>query len=292
VLELAKITRYCRGDECDRPYCCFGDIEKMKLLPSLLIAPVAVLMLSTAVRAELRTRTVEYKDGNTVLEGYLAFDDKFTGKRPGVMVVHEWTGIGTYVKQRVEKLAKMGYVAFAADIYGKGIRPKNPEQAGAQAKIYRSNRPLMRRRAQLGLDKLRSFEFTDGERVAAIGYCFGGTTVLELARSGANLDGVVSFHGGLDTPNPSDAKNIKAKVLVLHGADDPLVPSEQVAAFEKEMRTPGVDWQLVSYGGAVHSFTNPEAGNNKSTGVAYNEAADKRSWEAMKQFFAEIFGNG
>ncbi|MEB3177920.1 MAG: dienelactone hydrolase family protein [Nostocaceae cyanobacterium] len=264
----------------------------MKLLPSLLIAPVAVLMLSTAVRAELRTRTVEYKDGNTVLEGYLAFDDKFTGKRPGVMVVHEWTGIGSYVKQRVEQLAKMGYVAFAADIYGKGIRPQNPEQAGAQAKIYRSNRPLMRRRAQLGLEKLRSFEFTDGERVAAIGYCFGGTTVLELARSGSSLDGVVSFHGGLDTPNPSDAKNIKAKVLVLHGADDPLVPAEQVAAFEKEMRTAGVDWQLMSYGGAVHSFTNPEAGNDKSKGVAYNEAADKRSWEAMKQFFAEIFGNG
>jgi dienelactone hydrolase len=136
---------------------------------------------------------------------------------------------------------------------------------------------------------LQQNPLTDSNRIAAIGYCFGGGTVLELARSGANIAGVVSFHGNLDTPNPSDAKAIKAKVLVLHGANDPYVPAEQVAAFESEMRQADVDWQLMAYGGVVHSFTNPEAGNDPSKGVAYNEAADKRSWAAMKQFFAEIF---
>ena len=261
----------------------------MKLLPSLLIAPIVALVCSTAVQAEVRTRTVEYKEGSTVLEGYLAYDDDFKGKRPGVMVVHEWTGLGDYVKQRAQQLAKLGYVAFAADIYGKGIRPKNPEEAAAQAKIYRENRQLMRSRANAGLQELRRFNLTDDDRVAAIGYCFGGGTVLELARSGANVDGVVSFHGNLDTPNASDANNIKGKVSVLHGAEDPLVPVEQVMAFAQEMTQAAVDWQMVAYGGAVHSFTNPEAGNDKSKSVAYNEPADKRSWSAMKGFFAEIF---
>jgi dienelactone hydrolase len=140
----------------------------------------------------------------------------------------------------------------------------------------------MRSRANAGLEVLRNHPLADVNRIAAIGYCFGGTVVLEMARSGAELAGVVSFHGGLSTPNPSDAKNIKGKVLVLHGADDPAVPPDQVIAFQDELRKAGVDWQMVSYGGAVHSFTNPEAGNDPSRGAAYNEKADKRSWEAMK----------
>lgn len=237
----------------------------------------------------MQTKLVEYKDGDTVLEGYLAYDDVIQEKRPGVLVVHEWNGLESHMKRQAEELAKLGYVAFAIDMYGKGIRPKTMEEAAAQANIYRSDRQLMRSRANAGLVVLQQNSLTDTQRIAAIGYCFGGSTVLELARSGANIAGVVSFHGGLDTPNPSDAKNIKAKVLVLHGANDPLVPAEQVTAFEAEMRQAGVDWQLVAYGGAVHSFTNPEAGNDPSKGAAYNEAADKRSWEAMKQFFAEIF---
>jgi len=147
----------------------------------------------------------------------------------------------------------------------------------------------MRARANAGLEVLKKHPLTDVNRIAAIGYCFGGTVVLEMARSGAELAGVVSFHGGLSTPNPSDAKNIKGKVLVLHGADDPAVPPDQVIAFQDELRKAGVDWQMVSYGGAVHSFTNPEAGNDPSRGAAYNEKADKRSWEAMKTFFGEIF---
>jgi dienelactone hydrolase len=232
---------------------------------------------------------VEYKQGNTTLEGYLAFDDAFSGKRPGVMVVHEWTGLGDYAKQRANQLAKLGYVAFAADIYGKGIRPNNPKDAAAQATIYRQDRPLMRDRAKAGLAVLQQNPLVDPQRIAAIGYCFGGGTVLELARSGAPVAGVVSFHGNLDTPKAEDAKNIKGKVLVLHGADDPYVPQEQVSAFAKEMDAANVDWQMVTYGETVHSFTNPEAGNDPTKGVAYNAKADRRSWGAMKQFFAELF---
>ena len=264
-------------------------MNSIKSLLCFLIAPVVVLAPSTQALAAIQKKTVEYSDGNTVLEGYLAYDDAIQGKRPGVMVVHEWNGLGSYVKKRTEQLAELGYVAFAVDMYGKGIRPKNPEESASQAKIYRSNRQLMRSRANAGLMVLKQNPLTDSNRIAAIGYCFGGGTVLELARSGANIAGVVSFHGNLDTPNPSDAKAIKAKVLVLHGANDPYVPAQQVAAFESEMRQAAVDWQLVAYGGAVHSFTNPDAGNDASKGVAYNEAVEKRSWAAMKQFFAEIF---
>jgi dienelactone hydrolase len=254
------------------------------------IAPVAVIFLSSAqASAAIQTKLVEYKDGNQVLEGYLAYDDAIKGKRPGVLVVHEWNGLQDYAKKRTEDLAKLGYVGFAADIYGKGIRPKNPQESAVQAKIYRSDRKLMRSRAIAGLQVLRKNPLTDSKRIAAIGYCFGGGTVLELARSGASLAGVVSFHGNLDTPNPNDAKNIKGRVLVLHGANDPLVPQEQVKGFETEMLQAKVNWQLISYPGAVHAFTNPEAGNDVSKGVAYNESADKGSWQTMKGFFRKIF---
>jgi dienelactone hydrolase len=173
-------------------------------------------------------------------------------------------------------------------MYGKGVRPKDTKEAGAEAGKYKGNRPLMRTRIAAALDWLKKNPNVDTKRIAAIGYCFGGTTVLELARSGADIAGVVSFHGGLDSPTPADAKNIKCKVLVLHGADDPYVPAAEVAGFEDEMRKAGVDWTLISYGGAVHSFTNPDAGTDNSKGAAYNERADRRSWEAMKTFFAEI----
>jgi len=262
----------------------------MRGLFVIAIAPVISVMLPLAAWAEIKTQVVEYKQGDTVLEGYLAYDDAITTPRPGVLVVHTWTGVGDYVKQRTEQLAAEGYIAFAADIYGKGIRPNNPTDAAAQAKIYRSDRQLMRDRAQAGLTVLKNHPLSIDSQLAAIGYCFGGGVSLELARSGAPVAGVVSFHGNLDTPNPAAAQNIKGKVLVLHGASDPYVPPEQVAAFEKEMTTANVDWQLIAYGGAVHSFTEPAAGNDKSKGAAYDRQADVRSWAAMKQFFAEIFG--
>ncbi|MBE9208228.1 dienelactone hydrolase family protein [Nostoc sp. LEGE 06077] len=260
----------------------------MKLLLCGLITPFAALLAATQALAVIQTKNVEYKQGNTVLQGYLAYDDAIKGKRPGVLVVHEWNGLQGYAKKRTEQLAKLGYVAFAADIYGKGIRPKNPEESGKQATIYRQDRKLLRDRALAGLKVLQANPLTDVNRIAAIGYCFGGGTVLELARSGANIAGVVSFHGNLDTPNPNDAKNIKAKVLVLHGANDPFVPAEQVTAFENEMRQANVDWQLISYGGTEHAFTNPEY-KGELKGALYNPIADKRSWEDMRQFFAEIF---
>jgi dienelactone hydrolase len=194
------------------------------------------------------------------------------------------------VKKRAEQLAALGYVAFAADIYGKGVRPATPELSGKEAGKYRGkDRGPMRARAAAGLATLAGFPQVDASRLAVIGYCFGGTAALELARSGAQVLGTVSFHGGLDTPVPADALKIRGKVLVLHGADDPHVPPEQVASFQQEMRLAKVDWEMVYYGGAVHSFTNPDSGNDPSKGAAYNKAADKRSWEQMKLFFAEIF---
>jgi dienelactone hydrolase len=251
---------------------------------------LAVFMGTSGIAAAaVKTRVVEYRQGGTILEGYLAWDDAVQGRRPGVLVVHEWTGLGDYAKSRARMLAEMGYVAFAADIYGQGVRPKTPQEAMAASGKYKNDRNLMRARVLAGIEELRSSPLCDPKRVAAIGYCFGGTCVLELARSGADIAGVVSFHGGLDTPTPEDAKNIKCKVLVLHGGDDPHVPAKDVEAFENEMRAGGVDWQLVIYGGAVHAFTNPASGSDTSRGAAYDEKADRRSWQAMKAFFAEIF---
>ena len=254
----------------------------------LLIPTLLTLGAALTAPAQIHTETIEYKQGDTVLEGYLAYDASIKGQRPGVLIVHQWKGLTDYEKKRAEMLARLGYTAFALDIYGKGIRPQSSQEAGAQAGKYKSNRDLLRARAQAGLAVLQKHELTDPKRVAAIGYCFGGTTVIELARSGADIAGVVSFHGGLDSPRPEDGKNIKCKVLALQGADDPFVPAKDLAAFEDEMRQAKVDWQLVKYGGAVHSFTDWNAGDNPQQGAAYNEKADRRSWEAMKQFFAEI----
>ena len=247
------------------------------------------VMTTLSAKSEIISRLVEYKQAGTVLEGLSVYDDAIQGKRPAVLVVHQWKGLGDYEKKRAEMLARLGYNVFAADIYGKGVRPQTPSDAGAQAGKYKNDRALLRARVRAGLDVLAQHELTDPRRMAAIGYCFGGTTVLELARSGADIAGVVSLHGGLSSPSPADARNIKAKVLALHGADDPNVPPKEVAAFEEEMRQGGVDWQLVAYGGAVHAFTDWDAGSDNSKGAAYNERADRRSWEAMKQFFAELF---
>lgn len=258
-----------------------------KLLLTSLAAVGAVTPMSTP--AAIQSKTVEYKQGNTTLEGVLVYDDAIPGKRPGILVVHQWLGITDYEKHRAEMLAKLGYVAFCADIYGKGVRPRDTSEAGPLASRYKADRPLLRARVNAGLEVLKKNQFADPSRIAAIGYCFGGTTVLELARSGADLAGVVSFHGGLDSPTPADGANIKCKVLACHGADDPFEKAKDLTAFENEMRDHKVDWQLIFYGGAVHSFTQPMAGNDNSKGAAYNERADKRSWEAMKQFLAELF---
>ena len=242
-----------------------------------------------SVQAKIVTQTIEYKQGETTLEGFLAYDDATTTARPGVLVVHQWLGLTDYEKHRAEQLAALGYVAFCADIYGKGVRPKNTGEAGVEATKYKTDRKLLRARVNAGLDELKKSALVDKTKVAAIGYCFGGTTVIELARSGADLQGIVSFHGGLDSPTPADGKNIKCKVLICHGADDPLEKAADLAAFEDEMRQANVDWTLIKFGGSVHSFTQPMAGNDNSKGAAYNERADRRSWAAMKMFFSGIF---
>lgn len=249
---------------------------------------VVMTWLSSSA-AQIKTQDVDYKLGDIVFEGYLAYDSALTGQHPGMLIIHQWRGITDYEKMRARNLAQMGYIVFVADIYGKGIRPPTNDEARKQVVKFYGDRALFRIRANAGLSQLKQNNLVDTTRIAAIGYCFGGSGVLELARSGAQLNGVVSFHGSLATPTPDDAQNIKAKVLVLTGADDPAVPFEQIKAFADEMTKGDVDWQLTSYGGAVHSFTIPTAGNDNSTGSAYNEKADKRSWEAMKSFFAEIF---
>jgi dienelactone hydrolase len=248
----------------------------------------ALMLGGTSLRAAIQSKTMEYKQGDATLAGVLVWDDAVSGPRPGVLVVHQWLGLTDYEKHRATMLAQLGYVAFCADIYGKDSRPKDVSEAGPLAGKFKADRELLRARANAGLEQMKKSELVDPKRVAAIGYCFGGTAVIELARSGADLAGVVSFHGGLDSPTPADGKNIKCPLLVCHGADDPFEKPEDLAAFENEMRAAKVDWRLIKYGGAVHSFTQPDPGFS-NPGAKYNEKADKRSWEDMKLFFAEIF---
>lgn len=239
---------------------------------------------------DIMTGTVEYRHGETVLEGFLATPPGEAANLPGVLVVHAWKGIGGHEQETARRFARLGYVVLAADIYGKGVRPATTAEASQQAGKYRGDRPLLRARAAAGLDFLKRHPRVDPARTAALGFCFGGGTVLELARSGAEVLGVVSFHGNLDTPLPAAAETLKAKVLVLHGAADPHVPPEHVRAFTAEMDGAKADWQMVLYGGAVHSFSDPGAGDDPSRGAAYDEKAARRSFAATESFLRELFG--
>ena len=255
--------------------------------------PLAVLALILALplAAEVVEHDVTYDQGGTTLEGFHAYDDSTEDPRPGVLVVHQWTGLSDYEKERARMLAAMGYNVFAVDVYGQGVRPKDPAAASAESSKYKADRELFRARLLAGLEVLQNDPRTDPEKLAAIGYCFGGTAVLELARAGADLDGVVSFHGGLAAGENMAAPEggVKARVLACHGAVDPYVPQDEVLAFWNEMTAAGADWQLVTYPDAVHSFTQESVGDDASTGVAYNAEADARSWADMRQFFGEIF---
>ena len=234
-------------------------------------------------------KTLEYRDGAVNLKGFLA-DEGRSGARPGVVLFPEAFGIGDHVIERARRLAVVGYVALAADPYGDAKQAKDLPHAIELMTAVRSDVNRWRARGQSALDALCAQPGVDRTKLAAIGYCFGGSTALELGRSGAPLSAVVSFHGGLEAPKPEDARNIRAKVLVCHGASDPLIPPEQVATFEAQMRNTTVDWQLCSYGGAVHSFTNPDADKLGNPALAYNAAADRRSWAAMLALFEEAFG--
>lgn len=250
----------------------------------LVAALFGAVITAGSAQAAVKVQTVEYKQGDTTLEGWLVYDDATQTKRPGVVVYPQWMGPTADEKSAAEKLAQMGYVAFVADIYGKGVRPNTPQAAGAESGKYMKDRPLLLARAQAALDQLRASPLVDQQRLAAIGYCFGGAPALDLGRNGAPLVDIVTFHGALSTPDPANAKNIKGHVLVLHGAADPLVNADAVAAFEKEMTDGHVDWQVVLYGGVLHAFTNPGA-NSPEHGAQYNPAAAARSWQAMSDLF-------
>lgn len=246
---------------------------------------ILTLLFSVAAQAKVKTSMVEYKSGDLTFEGFLAYDTLSQGKKPGIMIVHNWMGVTAETESKAIEMAKLGYVAFAGDIYGKGIRPKNSKEAGELAGKYKADLKTLRERANLAIDELKKNKKVDASKIFVAGYCFGGTTAIEVARSGADIRGAISFHGGL-TPS-SDDKNIKGSVLVLHGAVDPFVPKADFDGFVKGMNEARVDYQLVSYANAVHSFTEKAAGNDNSKGAAYNELADKRSWIALKDFLAE-----
>lgn len=252
-----------------------------------LLLAVAALGIAAAATAKIVTQAVAYDHEGVQLEGWLAYDDSVSALRPGVLVVHEWWGLNDYVKGRAEQLAKMGYVAFALDMYGKGVRTTDPKKASELSSQF-YGKPLMASRARAGLEQLLKSGKVAPGKVAAIGFCFGGSTAQVLAYSGAPIAGAVSFHGS-PVPAPSGAST-RAKILMLHGAADTFVKPEQVKEFEETATAAGIDWQWVSYARAVHAFTNPDADKFNIPGIAYNEPAARRSWQHMQVFFAEIFG--
>lgn len=251
-----------------------------------------ILVAVSQADAKLQSKTYDYQHGDVPLKGYLVWDDEVEGKRPGVLVVHEWWGLNDYARRRADQLAELGYVAFAVDMYGNGKVTEHPAEAGKWSGEVRKNVAEWQQRALLGLDILREHELVDSDRLAAIGYCFGGATVLQMAYSGADLDGVVSFHGALPVAETGQADAIKAKILVCHGADDGFTPEDQIKKFRAALSDAGVDWQMVYYGNARHSFTNPGADKHGIAGLKYDKHADERSWQQMQDFFGEIFSSG
>jgi len=237
----------------------------------------------------MKPETVEYKDRDVRLLGYLAYDDKISGKRPGVIVMPQACGPGVHSRTKAERLAALGYVAFTGDYYGNGRELDNLTDAVQLAHSLFDDISVMRRRGMAALDKLASLEQVDSSRLASIGFCMGGNFSLELAREGAPLRGVVSFHGGLHTERPAQKGQVKARILVCTGGDDQLVPLEQVNAFQAEMAAAGADWQVITYGGVKHNFTDPDAARLDNPALEYHKLADERSWNAMAGFFKEIF---
>jgi dienelactone hydrolase len=249
-----------------------------------------VLFCCASVEAEVQTKKVTYKHGDLECHGYLAWDDSVQGARPGVLVVHEWWGLNDYARSRAEQLAKLGYVALAADMYGEGKTATHPQQAGEMASKVRSNVEDWRKRAIAALDVLKNQPQCDKTKLAAMGYCFGGSTVLQLAFSGADVKAVVSFHGALPTPNAADAKKATAAILVCHGADDSFIPEAAIKSFREALDKAGAKYEFVSYPGAKHSFTVPDADKHGNPGMKYDKAADDDSWKRTRQLFAEKLG--
>lgn len=238
----------------------------------------------------IKSQKIEYNDGSTVLEGYYAYDDSIIEKMPLVLVAHDWSGRNEFACAKTDKLAELGYVGFALDMYGKGKRGNTKEEKSALMTSLIQDRNKLQNRIIAAFDAAKKIAQVSTSRIGAIGFCFGGLCVLDLARSGADVKGVVSFHGLLHAPENTAKNPIHSKVLVLHGFDDPMVTTEHVMEFGQEMTHSNVDWQLNMYGNAMHAFTNPEA-NDPEFGTVYNKKADARSWAAMKQFFKEVFAS-
>lgn len=260
-------------------------MRKLTLAALAFASAILPSVWAESATAAVRIETTDYQQGGTTLEGWLVYDDAKHTKRPGVVIFPAWNGPTDEEKGRAEMLAKMGYVAFVADVYGKGVRPKSFKDAAAESGKYMKDRPLLRSRAEAALAELRKSPLVDTSKLAAIGYCFGGAGALDLARSGAPLAITVTFHGDLTSPTPEDDKNIKGRVVALHGAADPIVGPKEQDEFKKEMTDAHVDWELILYGGAYHSFTQKSAGNDPSHGAAYNASADKRSWAELTRLF-------
>ncbi|MDX1692883.1 MAG: dienelactone hydrolase family protein [Ketobacteraceae bacterium] len=263
------------------------------MLKKLSGAMVLVLLMVTQLSyAKVVTKAVDYEIDGKPFKGLLAYDDSIKGKRPGVLVVHEWWGVNDYAHKRAKDLAKEGYVAFALDMYGSGKVADHPDQAKAFMNATLEKMPVAEKRFKKAKSILESQPNVDSDNIAAIGYCFGGGIVLHMARQGMDLEGVVSFHGSLGTQDPAEKGEVKARVRVFNGADDPFVTQEQIEAFKKEMEAANVDYKFVNYKGAVHSFTNPgadEKGKKFDMPLAYNEKAAKDSWQSMLDFFNDIF---
>ncbi len=253
---------------------------------------VLAFAVPLTLSAKVVGKTVEYKAGNVALKGYLAYNTSFKGKRPGIIVVHEWWGLTEYPKMRARMLAKLGYVAFAADMYGDGKTADNPKDAGTYAGESMKDSSLFMSKFAAALDYLKNDEHVDPTKVGAIGYCYGGGVVLNMAAAGVDLNGVVSFHGTLAAVKPPQQGNVKAKLLVCAGGADKFNSEKDIEAFKSEMNKAGVDLRYVSYKGAEHAFTNPDAtklGKRFKIPIAYNKKADKESWTAMEKFFKQVF---
>jgi len=266
-------------------------------MEKILIVVFAMLSLtvfagSAAAGPMVEGKDVQYSAEGVTLKGYLAYDKSIKGKRPAVLVVHEWWGLNDYARKRADMLAELGYAALAVDMYGEGKTASHPDDAGKFSSELMKNFDVAKARFMAAVEFLKGQPTVDPDRLAAIGYCFGGGVVLNMARQGVDLKGVASFHGGLAAVKPAAPGEVKAKILVLHGADDKFTTPEQIEAFKQEMKKAGADFRFIAYPGAIHSFTNPEAGElgkKFNLPLAYNAEADKKSWEELKKFLAAIF---
>ena len=260
-------------------------VSKLHWLAALAAASLAC----AAAQARVVTQTIAYPHDGKTMQGYLAYDDAMSGPRPAVLVIHEWWGLNDYTRSRTRQLAEMGYVAFAADMFGDGKTTRDPAQAQAWSSTAGAKPGALAAASKAGLEVLKKQSQANPKQVAAIGFCFGGTTVLQLAYSGEELRGAVTFHGGLVVPDEAQARKIRTPIVILHGAEDTFIKPETLDGVRKALDAAKVDWFMVTYAQAVHAFSNPDADSFKIPGIGYNEKAARRSWDEMGRFFQAQF---